>query len=105
MTVAIALARLALPPRRPRAVTACQTTADRSAWSMHPPGKVRGDAEGGLQVFRGIPYAVPPVGAALAPPAALPRWQGVRDATRIRPGLHPAALAQREHLYATNRCR
>lgn len=49
-------------------------------------GVVRGTAEGGLAVFRGIPYARPPVGqfrfAAPAPP--LP-WDGVRDALAFGP--------------------
>jgi para-nitrobenzyl esterase len=44
-------------------------------------GRVRGRAEGGLVVFRGIPFAQPPVGparfAAPRPPAA---WDGVREA-------------------------
>ncbi|MGW7102800.1 carboxylesterase/lipase family protein [Streptomyces sp. NPDC054883] len=43
-------------------------------------------AEGGIRVFRGIPYAAPPVGAlrfaAPRPPAA---WEGVRDAGAFGP--------------------
>jgi para-nitrobenzyl esterase len=44
-------------------------------------GRVRGRAEGGLAVFRGMPFAQPPTGparfAAPRPPAA---WDGVREA-------------------------
>lgn len=49
-----------------------------------PAGSVRGAAGGDVRVFRGIPYARPPVGALRwRPPADLPRWDGVRDATRF----------------------
>jgi len=51
-----------------------------------PSGAVRGTAEGDLQVFRGIPYAVPPVGAMRwRPPAPMQRWKTVRDATTFGP--------------------
>jgi para-nitrobenzyl esterase len=47
-------------------------------------GKVQGVREGPLQVFRGIPFAKPPVGPlrfrAPEPPEA---WSGVRDASRF----------------------
>ena len=45
-------------------------------------GAVRGRAEGGLAVFRGIPFAQPPTGAArFAAPRPVTQWDGVRDAT------------------------
>jgi para-nitrobenzyl esterase len=51
--------------------------------SIHQ-GKLEGDEQGGLSVFKGIPFAAPPVGARrwLAPekPAS---WSGVRDARRF----------------------
>ena len=51
-----------------------------------PAGVVMGKADGGLHVFKGLPYAAPPVGRARwTPPQALPRWTGVRDATRFGP--------------------
>jgi para-nitrobenzyl esterase len=49
-----------------------------------PAGKLRGEASGTMRVFRGIPYAHPPVGAARwRPPAAMSPWSEVRDATRF----------------------
>ncbi|MGY0490576.1 carboxylesterase/lipase family protein [Streptomyces sp. WG-D5] len=49
-------------------------------------GRVRGLVQGDLSVFRGIPYAQPPVGALhlAAPEPALP-WDGVRDAFAFGP--------------------
>ena len=49
-------------------------------------GAVEGQAQGDLLVFKGLPYAQPPVGAARwTPPKALPKWQGVRKATAFGP--------------------
>ncbi|PWI13522.1 carboxylesterase [Streptomyces sp. Act143] len=49
-------------------------------------GAVRGRREGGLDVFRGIPYAHPPVGEArFAAPRPAGRWEGVREATAFGP--------------------
>jgi para-nitrobenzyl esterase len=43
-------------------------------------GRVRGARQGDVTVFRGIPYAAPPVGAArFAAPGAPSSWDGVRD--------------------------
>jgi para-nitrobenzyl esterase len=48
-----------------------------------PYGKLRGTQRGGVFLFRGIPYAAPPVGPGrLRPPEAPEPWGGVRDATR-----------------------
>lgn len=47
-------------------------------------GAVRGLWENEIAVFRGIPYAEPPVGKLrFRPPARRGRWEGVRDATRF----------------------
>jgi para-nitrobenzyl esterase len=49
-------------------------------------GTVEGRGEDGLLVFRGIPFAAPPVGARRwAPPAREDGWAGVRDAGAIGP--------------------
>jgi len=49
-------------------------------------GRVRGRTENGIAVFRGIPFAKPPVGARRfrAPEPPEP-WDGVRDATAFGP--------------------
>lgn len=54
-----------------------------------PAGVVRGEAAGGVNVFRGIPFAQAPTGwRRWRPPAELPRWRGERDATRFGPACH-----------------
>src|SRR5215467_447840 len=49
-------------------------------------GRVRGRTENGMTVFRGIPFAKPPIGARRfrAPEPPEP-WDGVRDATAFGP--------------------
>ncbi|HTE53759.1 MAG TPA: carboxylesterase/lipase family protein [Kofleriaceae bacterium] len=49
-------------------------------------GAVRGMERGGVSVWRGIPYAAPPVGPLrLRPPRPPEPWTGERDATRFAP--------------------
>jgi para-nitrobenzyl esterase len=76
-----AAGRPAVPPAAPRA-----------APSAAPPrvtvaeGTLEGavDPATGVLVFRGIPYAAPPVGALRwRPPRPAARWQGVRPATQL----------------------
>ena len=51
-----------------------------------PAGNMEGRIEGELRVFRGIPYALPPVGPARwTPPRPMPRWEGVRSAFEFGP--------------------
>ncbi|TMJ14841.1 MAG: carboxylesterase family protein [Alphaproteobacteria bacterium] len=51
-----------------------------------PAGAVEGSVEGGVRVFKGIPYAQPPVGPMRwKAPAPLAPWQGVRKATSFGP--------------------
>jgi para-nitrobenzyl esterase len=56
-------------------------------------GTVRGRVEDGLAVFRGIPFAAPPVGdARFAAPRPPARWDGVREAFAFGP-IAPQDLA------------
>ena len=49
-------------------------------------GRLRGSREAGVAVFRGIPFAEPPVGAfRFGAPRPLPAWSGVREALVVRP--------------------
>ncbi|WP_423605322.1 carboxylesterase/lipase family protein [Sphingomonas sp. MS122] len=51
-----------------------------------PAGTLEGALQDGVRVFRGIPYAQPPVGPMRwKPPAALPDWQRVRKAAAFGP--------------------
>lgn len=73
----------------PRAACVCLFFAalayGADAVTAHPPaGKLQGRLEGQIRVFKGIPYATPPVGPARwKPPAALPSWTGVRNAVEF----------------------
>jgi para-nitrobenzyl esterase len=67
-------------------MTASAVRVEQSPIINAPAGAVRGIAEGGVRVFKGIPYAELPVGEARwRPPVAAPAWSGVRDATRFGP--------------------
>lgn len=49
-------------------------------------GVVRGRREGSLTVFRGIPYAEPPVGShRFQAPVPVRQWEGTRDASKFGP--------------------
>jgi para-nitrobenzyl esterase len=51
-----------------------------------PAGTVEGQAVGDLHVFKGIPYALPPVGPARwTPPSPMPPFEGVRKAIDFGP--------------------
>ena len=51
-----------------------------------PAGAVQGLTDGATRVFKGIPYAVPPVGQGRwRPPVAMPPWQGVKSAVEFGP--------------------
>jgi para-nitrobenzyl esterase len=65
-----------------------------------PAGMIEGRTEGALHVFKGIPYASPPVGPARwRPPSALPRWQGVRNAAQFGPAC-PQQASRIASIYA-----
>jgi len=49
-------------------------------------GALRGERAGGVEVFRGVPYARPPIGGLRwLPPQPAQPWTGVRDATTFGP--------------------
>ncbi|HEY1629817.1 MAG TPA: carboxylesterase family protein [Rhizomicrobium sp.] len=51
-----------------------------------PAGQVEGQMDGAIRVFKGIPYAQPPVGALRwKAPSPLPRWSGVKTAVEYGP--------------------
>ena len=54
-----------------------------------PAGAVRGSVDGDIRVFKGIPYARPPVGPLRwKAPVPLPRWSGVRETTEFGAACH-----------------
>jgi para-nitrobenzyl esterase len=56
-------------------------------------GKVEGIERDGVLVFRGIPFAAPPLGPRrFRPPGREDAWDGVRDATRFSPEIAQAEL-------------
>jgi para-nitrobenzyl esterase len=60
--------------------------AERAAIVNPPAGRMKGTIAGNLRIFKGIPYARPPVGALRwKPPSPLPPWHGVREATDFGP--------------------
>ncbi len=60
--------------------------AEKAAVAHFPAGDARGVRRQGLCIYRGIPYAEPPVGTLRwRPPVAASRWEGVREAIAPRP--------------------
>lgn len=65
-----------------------------------PAGPVRGQAQDGINVFKGIPYAAPPTGwRRWRAPEAMQPWREVRDATQYGPACHQL-VARGESIYA-----
>jgi para-nitrobenzyl esterase len=70
------------------AALSATATAESSVESIvrAPAGSVRGTLVDGQHIFKGIPYALPPVGERRwQAPAPMPEWSDVRDATRFGP--------------------
>lgn len=82
MTIAYRMATLGLA-----ALSATVATASTAAPVVRASaGSVRGTLTDGQHVFKGIPYALPPVGAQRwKPPVPIPAWSEVRDATSFGP--------------------
>ena len=78
--VVMAPSRAGNAPAPANSSTQTGATIDASA------GKLQGIFEGNLKVFKGIPYALPPVGKRRwKAPAPMPRWHGVRMTTAFGP--------------------
>jgi para-nitrobenzyl esterase len=76
-TAALALA--ALYPAAP-----ARAIGSPVAFALTENGPVKGTTTDSMYVFRGIPYAAPPVGdQRWRPPQPAKRWRGVRDATQF----------------------
>ena len=61
-------------------------------------GELRGARENGVAVFRGVPYAAPPVGdLRFAPPRPVQPWPGARDARQDGP-IAPQARSRLAHV-------
>jgi para-nitrobenzyl esterase len=67
-------------------------------------GKLRGTSEEGLSVFRGIPFARPPVGdLRFRAPQPIEPWEGVRDAASFGPTAMQVPNAVLESLFGRQR--
>jgi para-nitrobenzyl esterase len=74
---------------------AAQSSAPAAPVVDAPSGSVRGSAQGNVNAFKGIPYAVPPTGGMRwRPPAPMKKWAAVRAATDFGPAcVQPQAKA------------
>jgi para-nitrobenzyl esterase len=90
LIAAVALTLLGIGP-----VQAAGAASQNGPIVNAPGGAVRGVRDGGISRYLAVPYALPPVGARRwQAPAAMPRWNGVRDAdTTGAACLQPAMAA------------
>ncbi|HWE48021.1 MAG TPA: carboxylesterase family protein [Caulobacteraceae bacterium] len=67
-----------------------------------PVGAAEGVSQGDLNVFKGLPYAQPPVGALRwTPPKPIEHWEGVRKASRFGAAcVQPKAVGGTANIYA-----
>jgi para-nitrobenzyl esterase len=71
-------------PISPNVLTSTDTLS--SAVVRTPSGILRGDTAPGVRIFRGVPFAQPPIGALrFRPPVPIDPWTGERDATHFAP--------------------
>lgn len=70
-----------------------------------PAGSLRGVAEVGVHVFRGVPFASPPLGdLRWRPPVPLPPWSGVREATAFGAACMQPASPFADHAAVSEDC-
>jgi para-nitrobenzyl esterase len=74
-------------------ITTLAALTSATAWAQQPEpikveqGLVQGTSEVGLTVYRGIPFATPPVGdLRWRAPQPAANWDGVRQASKFAPG-------------------
>jgi para-nitrobenzyl esterase len=80
MAASIALAPSNFAQQSPS--TSTQSEDQHGPVVKAPAGALEGQMEGELRVFKGIPFALPPVGERRwNPPSPMPRWQGVKKTT------------------------
>ena len=74
----------------PVLLAAVQLALAQQAPVVHAPaGAVKGEFTTGIRIFRGLPYAAPPIGPMRwKPPAPAPPWKGARDATKFGPACY-----------------
>jgi para-nitrobenzyl esterase len=72
---------------RPFTDDARRPMTEQATTIVHAPaGSIKGIEQDGLRIFKGIPYALPPVGEhRWRPPVPMPEWTGVRDAVAFGP--------------------
>ena len=63
-----------------------------------PSGKLQGSIEDGTRIFRGIPYAQPPIGSRRFRPPSPMTWDGVRDARQSGPASYQINHANMENV-------
>lgn len=67
-------------------LAACALCASAQTRVTTPLGTLEGTETSGIRMFRGVPFAQPPVGnLRFAPPAPAAEWKGVRDAKQFGP--------------------
>jgi para-nitrobenzyl esterase len=79
---------------------ALPANAEQRALVQTPLGAVEGQSEGALHVFKGLPYALPPIGPARwTPPKPVEKWQGKKLATAFGPACFQP-LSTSKNIYA-----
>jgi len=67
-------------------VLSAPTALAQSVTVDAPAGALKGQAQGSFNVFKGVPYAQPPLGKLRwRPPQPIEHWSGVKDATAFGP--------------------